>query len=74
MQKLRTPFVAGDKVSIIDIKGSMEQATVLTCNMQDKKNARWNIVVWIEKTKQIQTVKIRPYIKIISEYGTDLET
>lgn len=78
MQKpgLRIPLTVGDRVSVIDNSGILAIATVLSCQIQRKKeelNHRWNVVVWLPDTKKLQTVNIGSYSSMVSEYVLDLD-
>jgi hypothetical protein len=74
--KLRIPLDVGDRVSVIDNSGLLTMATVLSCNIQGKKeekDPRWDIVVWIAYAKELQTINIGSYSSMISEYTPDLD-
>jgi len=73
--KLKMPFVTGDKVSVISAQGKLSDATVLSCSSRDTeaKDAKWEVIIWLDHAKEIQTVCIGSYTSMILEHTLDLD-
>ena len=73
---MKKPLSTGDRISVIDSKGRMTLATVLSCKMCDVPSANaaeWNVTMWLSESQEMKVLPLGSYTAIIAQYMSDLE-
>jgi len=73
---LKKPLSTGDRIRVIDSKGRMTSATVLSCKMHEVSGidiGGWNVTMWLSESREMKVLPLGSYATIISQYMPDLE-
>jgi hypothetical protein len=68
--------MSGDRVYVIDSRGGLSSATVLSCSMaicSTDFRMRWSVTVWVPDTREVQEITVEEYSEVIKGYSLDLE-